>query len=90
MCGVSLLLAACSREQPQDTPTGAATSVTASGTTTFSGMITAGTNPASLSYTVTCDLSAVGGSSVIRPARAASSADAGRSQAPDSDSPGSA
>lgn len=43
--------------------TGAATTAAAGSTTTFSGTITAGTNPASASYTVSCNLTSVGGSS---------------------------
>ncbi len=41
--------------------TGSATTVTPGNTTTISGNITAGSNPASSSYTVSCDLTGVGG-----------------------------
>jgi len=43
--------------------TGTATAVNAGATTTFSGSITAGTNPTSVSYTVSCNLTSVGGDS---------------------------
>lgn len=42
---------------------GTATAVNAGASTTFSGTITPGTNPTSSAYTITCDLTAVGGNS---------------------------